>query len=193
MDHHNHISEGDAASGGGDEGRVEGVGDDDGGLQWFDLPVGSEEDGGVGGEVGRGEVDLVFEGDGCFWWGGCAGGGGGGDVGEVEGVFARAGGERGDEGGVRGDFFEDGEVFQADGFGCCVVIIAAGGVVVVVVHECQFANHDGSGDLTGREPRADGFDDGGVEARLRHFGMFGGGRLGKTAAHRVSGTDGTCI
>lgn len=57
------VSEGEGLGWRDGEDGVEGVVDDDGGLGILDLPDGAEDDGGVGGEGGIVEVDLVFEGD----------------------------------------------------------------------------------------------------------------------------------
>ena len=82
----------------------------------FDFPDRGEDYGGVGGEGGVFEVDLVLERDLRA-----------GQLGEVEGVFAGSGRYLRDEGWVGGYLFEDREVFEADR-------VAVGILVVFVIY-----------------------------------------------------------
>ena len=133
----------------GAEGGVESVGEDHGRLVGLDLPGRGYGKGCEGGEVGVVEVHLVFKGDGF-----------GRELREVKRVFAGAGGHFGDEGGVCGDLFEDGEVVDADVWGA--------GIVDAVVDECNLSDDGRFGHRTVAERRTGGFDDGGVKSRCLH-------------------------
>ena len=97
----------------------------------------------MGGEEGLFEVDLVFERY-------CRPG----YLRKVDGVLPRLGGEFGDEGWVRGDFFEDGEIFQADG-----IWTGAGWRLAGVVDQRQLSYNSRTGDLALGKVRTDGLND----------------------------------
>ena len=128
-------------------------------------------------------VELVLEGD----------EGVGAQGGEVNGVFAFAVGGGGladvvDEGGVRSNFFEDGEIVKANGVFCLRADRGRG------VGEGKFTSHGAFDNFTGFKGGTDAFDDRGVQARRVYVGMADEGISNiSSGCKRVAGADGLSI